>query len=162
MDALAIYAAALSTVLAGFQIYVWIDSRRTQVRLSLGRYSNLVGVATPETMGLTVRIRNNSGHTIHLAPPGTGAMGQTARFEASASLMTACRRTFRPARLSPSTSRPGSSTPTSGNGRSLCGCASAMATSSKPSGAGQSTNAGLADLGPAVRHQGFVPNRPPR
>lgn len=75
MDPLAIYAAALSTVLAGFQIYVWIDSRRTKVRLSLGRYSNLLGVATPDTMGLTVRIRNKSGHTIHPAAAGYGSHG---------------------------------------------------------------------------------------
>jgi hypothetical protein len=75
VDPLALYAAALSTVLAGFQIYVWIEARRTKVRLSLGRYSNLLGVATSDTMGLTVRIRNKGGHTIHPAAAGYGSHG---------------------------------------------------------------------------------------
>jgi hypothetical protein len=68
---IAIYGAVISTVLAGAKFYAWIDSRRTKVSLSLGRYGTTPGATGP--LGVTVRITNRSRHIVHPVAGGFGS-----------------------------------------------------------------------------------------
>lgn len=68
---IATYGAVLSTVLGGAKFYSWIDSRRTKVKLSLGRYATTLGGTGP--FGVTVRITNHSRHIVHPIAAGFGS-----------------------------------------------------------------------------------------
>jgi hypothetical protein len=60
-DVLAAYAALVATIAFGWNVYVWVKERRSQILVSLRRE-----VDTRGAVGLRLRVVNRSGHIVRI------------------------------------------------------------------------------------------------